>query len=89
MQNKELQEFIETVVGLKSESNHIEVKKAATGCPKILDTLSSFSNQREGGIILFGIDESDDFKVCGVFGDALCTDKGGSSIVLRRWRRNG
>ena len=67
MQNKELQEFIETVVGLKSESNHIEVKKAATGCPKILDTLSSFSNQREGGIILFGIDESDDFKVCGVY----------------------
>lgn len=67
MQRKELIELIDTVVGLKSESNFIEVKKAAGGCPKVIDTLSSFSNQRDGGIILFGIDEDAGFEVCGVY----------------------
>lgn len=67
MQKKVLLEIIETVVGLRSESNRIEIKKAAAGCPKILDTLSSFSNQCDGGIVLFGIDESKDFEVCGVY----------------------
>lgn len=32
-----------------------------------MDTLSSFSNQCDGGIVLFGIDESKDFEVCGVY----------------------
>lgn len=67
MQTKELLDLIDTVIGLKSESNYIEIKKAANGCPKIIDTLSSFSNQRDGGFILFGIDESSDFDICGVY----------------------
>jgi ATP-dependent DNA helicase RecG len=45
----------------------VEIKKAEGGCPKIFDTLSSFSNQKDGGIILFGIDKENDFKVCGVY----------------------
>lgn len=32
-----------------------------------MDTLSSFSNQCGGGIVLFGIDESKDFEVYGVY----------------------
>lgn len=34
---------------------------------KLYDTLSSFSNQDEGGVILFGVDESKDFDVVGVY----------------------
>lgn len=63
----ELIKLVEEVQVTKSESNYIEVKSAKNGCPKIFDTLSSFSNQSEGGIILFGIDEGDDYKVCGVY----------------------
>jgi len=34
------------------------LKAAFKGCPeKLYDTLSSFSNQDDGGIILFGIDK--------------------------------
>lgn len=67
MNDSEIISLVETIIGLRSESNFIEVKKAANGCPKIFDTLSSFSNQRDGGVILFGIDESNDFDVCGVY----------------------
>lgn len=31
------------------------------------DTLSSFSNQDSGGIIIFGIDEKKDYYLCGVY----------------------
>lgn len=34
---------------------------------KIYDTLSSFSNQDDGGVIVFGVDESQDFEECGVY----------------------
>ena len=43
------------------------MKSANQGCPKRLyDTLSSFSNQDEGGIIFFGIDERQGYKEVGV-----------------------
>ncbi|MBR5091374.1 MAG: putative DNA binding domain-containing protein [Ruminiclostridium sp.] len=51
----------------KSESNYIEIKAAKNGCPKIFDTLSSFSNQQGGGKIVFGIDESSNYEICGVY----------------------
>lgn len=36
----------------------LELKAAHEGCPKRLyDTLSAFSNQDTGGVILFGVDE--------------------------------
>ncbi|MGM9948199.1 RNA-binding domain-containing protein [Floccifex sp.] len=45
-----------------------EVKKAHDGTLKHLyDTLSSFSNQDEGGIIVFGLDETQGFKPVGVY----------------------
>ena len=31
------------------------------------DTLSSFSNQSGGGVIVFGIDEKEGYSVCGVY----------------------
>ena len=54
----------------KSETNHLEIKSARQGCPKIYDTLSSFSNQSGGGVILFGLDEAKDYQICGVYDPA-------------------
>lgn len=52
----------------KAEEQTIEVKSANKGCPKRLyDTLSSFSNQDSGGILLFGLDETQNFNVVGVY----------------------
>lgn len=50
----------------KTETNRIEVVKAVGGFPKCYDTISSFSN-KYGGLIIFGIDESMDFEITGVY----------------------
>ena len=68
MQQEDLQRLIETVVRTKTETQTLELKAAKQGCPsKLFDTLSSFSNQDEGGIILFGIDEERGYQVVGVY----------------------
>ena len=67
MLESELIEMIKNVQRVRSESNSIEVKSAKNGCPKLRDTLSSFSNQSGGGTIIFGIDETDGYALCGVY----------------------
>jgi len=68
MLNEELVELADHIMNQKAESQIVEVKAAHEGCPKRLyDTLSSFSNQDGGGVILFGIDETQDFKLVGVY----------------------
>ena len=67
MLSRDLLELIQEIRKNGSEDNRIEIKKAAGGCPKIYDTLSSFSNQSGGGIIIFGIDQDNDFDLCGVY----------------------
>ena len=68
MQTEELIEIVSDIRKIKSESQTIELKAAKINCPtKLLDTLSSFSNQDNGGIIIFGIDESNDYEICGVY----------------------
>ena len=53
---------------LKCEKQTLELKSAHEGCPKHLyDTISSFSNQDDGGIIVFGVDESSNYKEVGVY----------------------
>jgi len=65
---QELKELVFTVQQNKCESQTIEVKKAAGGTPeRLYDTLSSFSNQDDGGIILFGLSEDENFAVTGVY----------------------
>ena len=64
---QELVELVKFIKESKSESNQIEIKSAYEGCPKIYDTLSSFSNQTGGGTIVFGVDERNDYEVCGVY----------------------
>ena len=53
---------------MKCETPTLEIKSAEQGCPKHLyDTLSSFSNQDDGGIIIFGVDEKQNYKEVGVY----------------------
>lgn len=68
MLEHELKSLIEKTMEFKAEGQTLELKAAEKGCPKRLyDTLSSFSNQDGGGIILFGIDEENDYKPVGVY----------------------
>lgn len=64
----ELVELINKIITVKAESQNIELKAAHEGCPRRLyDTLSSFSNQDSGGIIVFGIDEDKGYQAVGVY----------------------
>lgn len=63
----ELMKLAKSICKNKCESNSIELKAAEKGCPRLFDTLSSFSNQQGGGKIIFGIDESSGYKICGVY----------------------
>ena len=67
MESEELKTLVNRVINRKFESQTIELKKADGGCPKCRDTLSSFSNQDQGGTIIFGIDEEGNFNVNGVY----------------------
>ena len=68
MLSEELIVLAEKICRLKTETQTVEVKAAHMGSPKRLyDTLSSFSNQDGGGIILFGSDEEHDFAPVGVY----------------------
>jgi ATP-dependent DNA helicase RecG len=64
----ELVELTHLVQTRKTEGQKLEVKAAHVDCPKRLyDTLSSFSNQDGGGTLLFGLDESKNFQLVGVY----------------------
>ena len=68
MTSESLLNLVERVIKSRSEFQFIELKAARKGDPKrIYDTLSSFSNSNEGGIIIFGVDEEQDFEMCGVY----------------------
>ena len=68
MLSEELLVLIKKIQEIKAESQTVEVKSAHNGCPKRLyDTLSSFSNQDGGGIIVFGLDEKQGFEAVGVY----------------------
>ncbi len=68
MQSEELKKIVLDIRNMKTETQTIELKAAAQGCPtRLFDTLSSFSNQDEGGIIIFGIDETDNYAIKGVY----------------------
>ena len=65
---EELLELLNNIQKSKCETQTLEIKAAEKGCPKKLyDTLSSFSNQDDGGIIVFGVSEEKGFQECGVY----------------------
>ena len=68
MTKEELLEKLTEIQESKCETQTLEIKAAEQGCPKRLyDTLSSFSNQDDGGILIFGIDEQNNYNECGVY----------------------
>lgn len=68
MTDSELLELLKHIQKIKTETSNLEVKAAHKGTPeKLYDTLSSFSNKDDGGIIVFGVDEANDFKEVGVY----------------------
>ena len=67
MTNEQMQAVLEKIQTLQCETQNMEYKTAAKGEPhKLYDTLSSFSNQDEGGTIIFGIDEKHGYAEVGV-----------------------
>ncbi len=68
MQSEELLDLVDKIQHYKCEFQSIEVKAAKDGCPtRLYDSLSAFSNQDEGGIIVFGLDERLSFEAVGVY----------------------
>ncbi len=68
MQTEALKKLVLDINELQTETQTVELKAAAQGCPtRLFDTLSSFSNQDEGGIIIFGVDETDKYAIKGVY----------------------
>lgn len=68
MQAEELLSLVAEIKRQKTEKQNIEIKAANSGCPsRLYGTLSSFSNQDSGGVIIFGIDESRDYEIVGVY----------------------
>ena len=62
-----LNQIIRELQQRQCETQTVEAKSAAQGTPKVHDTLSSFSNQNDGGVILFGVDENRHYQCTGVW----------------------
>lgn len=68
MQTEELINIVKQLQQYQCEMQTVEAKAAYMGCPtKLYDSLSSFSNQDGGGVIVFGVDENKNFEVVGVY----------------------
>jgi len=68
MQGPDLIAFVQRIQLLQCEAQTIEVKASHEGCPtRLYGTLSGFSNQDDGGTIVFGLSEADGFEVVGVY----------------------
>jgi len=67
MLEQDLLELVRKIQQIQAELPEVEVKSAKQGCPKVFDSLSSLANLSGGGTILFGIDEREEFRICGVY----------------------
>lgn len=67
MNEAELKDLVATIQNAKAEFQTVEVKRSKQNAPeRLFDTLSSFSNQEQGGVIVFGLDEKSGFAITGV-----------------------
>jgi ATP-dependent DNA helicase RecG len=66
MTDEELLEIIDLLRRRGTDLEFVEAKSARTALPKHLwQTLSAFANQRGGGVIILGLDESQRFAAVG------------------------
>lgn len=72
----DVDELTTMVADLRSEGSdfaEVEVKMASGGFPQsVAPTVSAFANTPGGGTLIFGLDESDNFKSVGVYDVAAC-----------------
>ena len=67
MNEKDLKNIVKKIQSTQAEFQTVEVKRSKTqATERLFDTLSSFSNQDDGGVIVFGLYEGDSFAVTGV-----------------------
>lgn len=68
MLSAELKALIQKIQQRQCEEKTVEVKSAHQGCPeKLYDTFSAFANQADGGTLVFGLDERQNFAAVGVY----------------------
>lgn len=68
MEQKDLRALVKEIHRQKTERQNVELKACNGGFPKkIFDTLSAFSNQDKGGIMIFGMTDKPDFEIVGVY----------------------
>ena len=68
MLDQEFEELLLRIQTRQCEEQTLEIKTAHVGCPdRLYDTFSSFSNQDDGGVIVFGLDERAHFAPVGVY----------------------
>ncbi|MBR1373349.1 putative DNA binding domain-containing protein [bacterium] len=67
MYEQDLITLVKKIQNTKAEYQTVEVKRCQSGVTeKLYDTLSSFSNQDDGGVIVFGLYEKNGFEITGV-----------------------
>ena len=67
MTQEELVEIVDLLRRRGTDLEYVEAKSARNALPKRLwETLSSFANQRGGGVIILGLNESQQFATVGV-----------------------
>jgi ATP-dependent DNA helicase RecG len=67
MTREELHQLIALVQRQQTELDNLEVKAARGGTPRrLFEALSAFANRTGGGVLLFGLDEANDFSIVGV-----------------------
>lgn len=75
MQAEELRALVQDIQHQRTEKQTVELKAGSGGFPRrIYDTLSSFSNQDSGGILIFGVADKPHYEIVGVY-DAEDTQK--------------
>ena len=68
MLDQEFWALLRRIQARNCEEQTVEVKTAARGCPeRLYDTFSAFSNQDDGGVLVFGLDERQNFAKVGVY----------------------
>ena len=68
MEKETIIKIVEELQQFRCERQAIKAKTAHSSYPtKLYDTISSFSNQDSGGVIIFGLDENKDFEIVGVY----------------------
>jgi len=88
MTHDELLELIADIQQLQSELDDIEVKSAQGGTPqRLYEPLSAFAN-RNGGVILFGLDESRDFEIVDSAVNQVLVNIRKSSLIEGVYRRD-